>query len=66
MATGKDAMRDYVSHWEATVTSLGQAVETWLENKIDANPNFDFTAAQTALETAKTNLETSVGTVNAM
>lgn len=66
MAVTKDQFQNYISQWADDAGQLVQALETWADNKIDVNPNFDFTAAQTALATAKTNLETSVTTVQAM
>lgn len=59
MATGAVQFQNFLSNFEDQMTQLLQEIETWAGNKADANPNFDFTSAQTALATAQTNLQTS-------
>lgn len=61
-ATFNNALVDAVKTLSAEVNAL----ETWAGNKVDSNPNFDFTTAQATLNSAVSSLLTSVGTINAL
>lgn len=57
------SMEDFIARWSDDVMSVVQNAQSWVDNKIDVNQDYDFTSAKTALTTAKSNFESAVHTV---
>lgn len=60
------SMEQFLAQWADSIQSLVQGVDTWAGNKMDTNPNFDFTTAKADLNSGLASLETQVSTVIAL
>lgn len=55
-----------LADFQKSIQGLVEDLETWAGNKLDSNPNFNFSTASTDLETARTDFESDVSAITAL